>query len=65
MVEATFIVEKEKTPPFADIPEDFWAVKEITWTHGKGYMNGVSAERFALGRTGWKNECHSVLILIS
>ena len=46
-VEATFTLEKEENLPFADVAEDYWAVEEITWAYENGYMNGVSAERFA------------------
>ncbi len=60
-VEATFTAEKEETLPFADIPEDFWAVKEITWAYGKGYMNGVSADQFAPGRTVTRQQLWMVL----
>ena len=50
-VEATFTLEKEENLPFADVAEDYWAVEEITWAYENGYMNGVSAERFAHGST--------------
>lgn len=60
-VEATFTLEKEENLPFADVAEDYWAVEEITWAYENGYMNGVSAERFAPGSTVTRQQLWMVL----
>ena len=60
-VEATFTLEKEENLPFADVAEDYWAVEEITWAYENGYMNGVSAERFAPGNTVTRQQLWMVL----
>lgn len=60
-VEATFTLEKEENLPFADVAEDCWAVEEITWAYENGYMNGVSAERFAPGSTVTRQQLWMVL----
>lgn len=60
-VEATFTLEKEENLPFADVTEDYWAVEEITWAYENGYMNGVSAERFAPGSTVTRQQLWMVL----
>ena len=43
------------------IRDSCWAVEEITWAYENGYMNGVSAERFAPGSTVTRQQLWMVL----
>ena len=35
--------------PFTDVPEDYWAYREIAWAWENGYMGGMSAVTFNPG----------------
>ncbi len=52
---------QQSGPVFNDVPESFWANKEIAWASENGIMNGMGGDRFAPNDTVSRQQLWMVL----